>query len=592
MPGFSFVRRMVGTKQGRDSPAQIASPGACAPESKSSAGERLRRGRNGEPGPTRKHSPVPNDDTTYETARGPETPLSIDPLDPLVPSSISGQSPTVPELAASITSVPRLEGIIESLCHCGVRIPEIHVQREAHLITSSLAYPTLPLFRPWCDTRDSDVDALEDHGCVAFTVPGCSYPDQRKRSAVPCRHCLTDGYAALAGEAVAAAASTVRAVKIHYGPCPSEASETAARSGSLRVSPQGQSARHTPPQFSPGGTRIYEGDHGCSDEPILVLLGGPSGTGKSTLAPLVTHLFLPQGGEPDSQPPHEEGDAAFGNGVSSQADLCGESCAVVSTDHTREVLRAVSWGRNSLLFRSTYELQAIASQQLQTSLECSDRPAACEAVVPGAGDHQTCGTGDVSCSNDRSGEQPQICLTKGEESAQVVRDLQSEIENNLDPFSSWFPHICPSCKERFPCPSVVGLLEQSVLLQRRALAPTIHSLMTGSRRRRPPCTRSSSSQPKREGEEGQIVPCGQGLRLVVVEGVHLTPAFVRHLQVTYGKRCVSFTVYLHSRDQHAARLQQRQDDGSPPTGSGARVSEASGREKASVHPALIQGRAE
>ncbi|KEP63310.1 UNVERIFIED_CONTAM: hypothetical protein HHA_223095 [Hammondia hammondi] len=527
------------------------------------------------------------------------------------------------------TPVAAIRKEIDQVRFCRARIPEISVRHQGEIVTSALVYPTLRPFNPWCfstegheletyveqrrpessrstrvtrDHRTSGISPLSNEGVLLENQ--CSEARAEK-------DCLPRGVAKLLSEAIVEATARVHATRLRYSPRPmrsgeikdgrEDGREDGKNSGGEDGSEESRAAEHatavsgsemkgvedlsaalvnqktnrrakdtcahngkgdTGEALRSGWTSGLGGD-GSPHKPVLLLLGGPSGTGKSTLAPLVTRLlmenFRPRNASILSEDRCSETCPSNDIGLE-------DGCVVVSSDHTRKVVRVLCHSRNPLLFHSTFELQSVVQEQLESlkgrqncAREGGGRRGAaqrfddCETERETADCPDTAGNRNAD-TEDRDGK---------------VEKTRREVEENLQPFSAWFPERCPSCQESYPCSAVLGLVQQSILLQHQVLGPTIDGLMgemTGGREGSSSIDEGNHSKHGGDDSRTHVDAHASPLKLIVVEGVHLTPGFVRRLQNRYGRRCLSFSMYVHSKDEHSARLQHRTDDSCQPLG--------------------------
>lgn len=270
--------------------------------------------------------------------------------------------------------------------------------------------------------------------------------------------------------------------------------------------------------------------------PLLVLVGGPSGSGKSSFLPMLLHMLS------HSIPPLK--------GVASTPS----SYAVFSTDFLRQVLRAFcsSAGPSedkALILRSTYRLQGVALAQLEGLSENADAK----------GEE---GFSETDKTNSAAVEPPKkrrVSLRERrkallQEGPAFLERLTQELDC-VGGDTAW--KSCNSCGEAVPCSAVLGMLEQALLVQSLALEPLVEQLMQ-------PCgtcaTDKTDSQGERKRGRTEENPSMQRPRLVLVEGIHLTPAFCMRMQQKFGRRCLCFSAFCRSREEHVRRLRRRSSE--------------------------------
>ncbi|KAL8428354.1 hypothetical protein ACSSS7_007280 [Eimeria intestinalis] len=322
--------------------------------------------------------------------------------------------------------------------------------------------------------------------------------------------------------------------------------------------------------------------------PLLVLLGGSSGSGKSTLLPLLLQLLCRTFTSLEGLPSWNE----QGGGP--------RPYVLLSTDALRQILRvlypvkegapkgALRGGGGPqgcppdeslvrrLLFSSTYDLKDLATRQLQSSTATPTAAATATATAAAAAAAAGAGAGAAGASAGAAGV--------GEEGHCVerVRDydsLREQIEGTVNeelgaPMGAPAhpPILCGSCGEEAPCCALLGMLQQAVLLQQVILEPLVKSLMgppegggPAKSQARGEVVGGGPPESQARGKEGpsqaqQTWEMGGGpLKLVLVEGVHLTPAFSARMQRLYGSRCLSLVAYCFSKEEHARRLANREE---------------------------------
>ncbi|KYF42511.1 hypothetical protein TGARI_223095 [Toxoplasma gondii ARI] len=527
------------------------------------------------------------------------------------------------------TPVAAIRNKIDQVRFCRARIPEISVRRQDEIVTSALVYPTLRPFHPWCfsteaheletyaeqrrpeSSRSTRVTRDRRTSGISPLSKEAALPENQCSEARAEKDCLPRGVAKLLGEAIVEATARVHATRLRYSPRPMRSREIkdGGEDGGENGKQSGRADGSEDPRAAEHGTAVSgremkgvedfsatlvnqkanrraketcahsgKGDTGeasrsrCTSglggdesphKPVLLLLGGPSGTGKSTLAPLVTRLLMENVRSRNASLLSEErcSEQCPSNDVGLE-----DGCVVVSSDHTRKVARVLSQSRNPLLFHSTFELQSVVQEQLESlkgRSKCAREGGGRRGAAQRLDDCETePETADCPDTAGKWNEDP-------EDRAGKVEKTRREIEENLQPFSAWFPEKCPSCQESYPCSAVLGLLQQSILLQHQVLGPTIHGLM-GERTegREGSASIDEGNRSKHGGDDSgtNADACASPLKLIVVEGVHLTPGFVRSLQNRYGRQCLSFSMYVHSKDEHSARLQHRRDDSHQPLG--------------------------
>ncbi|CBZ50135.1 conserved hypothetical protein [Neospora caninum Liverpool] len=331
--------------------------------------------------------------------------MADSPVQPKSPTATGGEGQNS-NAFASIAAVTRE---IDQVRCCQARIPKISVHREDGIVTSSLVYPTLRPFYPWCfsnEHHEGQTPADRIRSPLSSSSRAAA-PSLGSSSGAEATDCLPEPIGRLLGEAIVAATASVHATRLRYRPrtgkeederedpvvaehiCNASSGErerveqsldSLLKTNDCTVDDSACSDEGGDREGSSSGlTCGAAGDDAPTQRPFLVLLGGPSGTGKSTLAPLVAHLLMKKfrrrsaASLPGEQRCKDEvcpSEDASADGCSAPSDIgLEDGCVVVSSDHTRKIIRALSESRSALLFHSTYELQAVVQQQLASLRE-------------------------------------------------------------------------------------------------------------------------------------------------------------------------------------------------------------------------------